>query len=282
MKRKGNIFACMLLLLCISMLAAMTALAYDEGEYQIEVSDIRVSGRNLKRGDRCRISMKINNKGFKKLDNVEILYRSPSTQFYAVPLKYKKSSGRWVGNFKAKDGMQKGLWKIWSIRVDYSDGYEGGGYSYYNRRGFANLSGSGGDLSKGNIRVRGTKGDYSKPEIQWDTLSVSKSSVTEKSGKITYRLKVTDKSGVRRVAIELAESHTGERPLVIDSEMEMKYNKKTGCYELTVRRPKGTYFMNRIYVEDVFGNSATYFNKEFDHGKYDCGLIDLSQFRVDL
>lgn len=190
MKRKGNIFAGMLLLLCISMLAAIPALAYDEGDYQIEVSDIRVSGRNLKRGDRCRISMKINNKGFKKLDNVEILYRSPSTQFYAVPLKYKKSSGRWVGNFKAKDGMQKGFWKIWSIRVDYSDGYEGGGYSYYNRRGVANLSGAGGDLSKGNFRVRGTRGDYSKPEIQWDTLSVSKSSVS-------IRLNALNKEGTK-------------------------------------------------------------------------------------
>lgn len=285
MKRKGNIFAYVLLLLCISMLVALPVSASNsKKKYKIKVSDIKISSRNVKQGERCRISMKITNEGYKKLDRVGISYKSPSTQFYYVPLKYKKSSRRWVGNFKAEAGMQKGIWQIWSIDFDRIDGDEGGWYSHYNRC-LVDLPDPGSNLSKGNIRVRGTKGDYSKPEIQWDTLSVSKADVTKKGGKITYRLKVTDESPISRVVLNLSKSQW-DGFMLVDTELEMKYNKNTEYYEGTVWKKKGNYLLDSIYAEDVFGNCAMYFNKEsikyFKYRKDYCGLIDLSQFRVDL
>ena len=286
MKRKSKVFVFMLLLLCVSMLAALPAsAAKSKRKYKIKVSDIKVSSKNLKPGDRCRISMKLTNEGYKKLDRVGITYTSPSTQSYHVPLKYKKSSRRWVGSFKVEKGMQKGPWQIWSIDFDRIDGDEGGWYSYYNRY-FMDAAYPGGDLSKGNIRIRGTKGDYSKPEIQWDTLSVSKSAITEKGGKLTYRLKVTDESPVYRVVLTLVGPPVWNGHMPLDTELEMRYNKKTGYYEKTIWRPKGTYLLGNVYVEDVFGNLAMYFNKEnakfFTHQKGYCGLMDFSRFGVDL
>jgi len=34
----------------------------------------------------------------------------------------------------------------------------------------------------------------------------------------------------------------------------MKYNKKTGYYEGSVNKEKGTYRIENVYAEDVFGN----------------------------
>ena len=287
MEKRRKVFGLLLLFLCISLLVALPVSAEkSKRKYKITVSDVRVSKKNLKPGDRCKVSMKITNKGYKKLDRVGVVYTSPSTQHYYLPLKYKKSSGRWVGTLKIEKGMQKGIWQIRSIAFDrYEEDDEGGWYSYYNRY-FVGHPYPGGDLTKGNIRIRGTKADYAKPEIDWDTLSVSKSDVTEKGGKLTYRLKVTDESPIDRVNLNLVGPLSEDKFLIGDTELMLKYNKKTGYYEGTVWMPKGIYLLDHILVEDVLNNSAIYINKEVmeihDYYKQWWGLMDFSRFRVEL
>lgn len=129
-------------------------------KYDLKVSDVKVSSKNLKPGDKCKISMKIVNRGYGKMKNVYVCYDSPSTQVYYVPLQYKKSNGRWVGNFKVEKGMQKGTWRIWSIDVNrvFDDIYASW-YAYYNHK-LGNRSYPGSDLSKGNIKIRKTKADH--------------------------------------------------------------------------------------------------------------------------
>lgn len=287
MEKRRKVFGLLLLFLCISLLVALPVSAEkSKRKYKITVSDVRVSKKNLKPGDRCKVSMKITNKGYKKLDRVGVVYTSPSTQHYYLPLKYKKSSGRWVGTLKIEKGMQKGIWQIRSIAFDrYEEDDEGGWYSYYNRY-FVGRPYPGGDLTKGNIRIRGTKADYTKPEIDWDTLSVSKSDVTEKGGKLTYRLKVTDESPIDRVILTVAGPLEGNIYPPMPTRLIMKYNKKTGYYEGTVWQPKGKYFLDGIYVEDVLNNCGIYVGDEFSdfytHRKEYCGLMDFSKFDVEL
>ena len=92
------------------MLLVLPTSAKSRKKYDLKVSDVKVSSKNLKPGDKCKISMKIVNRGYGKMKNVYVCYDSPSTQVYYVPLQYKKSSGRWVGNFKVEKGMQKGTY----------------------------------------------------------------------------------------------------------------------------------------------------------------------------
>ena len=285
MGKKRKVFGLLLLFVCVSLLASLPVSAErSKRRYHITVSDVRVSKKNLKPGDRCKVSMKIRNKGYQKLDRVGVTYTSPSTQYYYLPLKYKKSSGRWVGTFKVEKGMQKGRWQIQAVEFDMYEGDEGGWYSYYNRY-FVGRPYPGGDLTKGDIRIRGTKADYSKPEIDWDSLSVSKSEVTQKGGKITYRLKVTDESPIDRVVLDVAGPKEDGIP-ALDTELPMKYNKKTGCYEGTIWQPKGTHYLRRIYVEDVLDNSGIYVGDEeadfHTHIKKYHGLMDFSKYDVKL
>ena len=118
MKRTKKIAAFLILFLCASMLLVLPTSAKSRKKYDLKVSDVKVSSKNLKPGDKCKISMKIVNRGYGKMKNVYVCYDSPSTQVYYVPLQYKKSNGRWVGNFKVEKGMQKGTWRIWSIDVN--------------------------------------------------------------------------------------------------------------------------------------------------------------------
>ena len=285
MGKKRKVFGLLLLFVCVSLLAVLPVSAErSKRKYNITVSDVRVSKKNLKPGDRCKVSMKIRNKGYQKLDRVGVTYTSPSTQYYYLPLKYKKSSGRWVGTFKVEKGMQKGRWQIQAVEFDMYEGDEGGWYSYYNRY-FVGRPYPGGDLTKGDIRIRGTKADYSKPEIDWDSLSVSKSEVTQKGGKITYRLKVTDESPIDRVVLNVAGPKEDGIP-ALDTRLPMEYNKKTGYYEGTIWQPKGTYYLNDIYVEDVLNNSGIYVGDEeadfHTHIKKYHGLMDFSKYDVKL
>ena len=285
MGKKRKVFGLLLLFFCVSLLAALPASAErSKRKYNITVSDVRVSKKNLKPGDRCKVSMKIRNKGYQKLDRVGVTYTSPSTQYYYLPLKYKKSSGRWVGTFKVEKGMQKGRWQIQAVEFDMYEGDEAGWYSYYNRY-FVGRPYPGGDLTKGDVRIRGTKADYSKPEIDWDSLSVSKSEVTPKGGKITYRLKVTDESPIDRVVLTVAGPKEDGVP-ALDTDLIMKYNKKTGYYEGTIWQPKGTHYLRRIYVEDVLDNSGIYVGDEeadfHTHIKKYHGLMDFSKYDVKL
>ena len=189
MKRTKKIAAFLILFLCASMLLVLPTSAKSRKKYDLKVSDVKVSSKNLKPGDKCKISMKIVNRGYGKMKNVYVCYDSPSTQVYYVPLQYKKSSGRWVGNFKVEKGMQKGTWRIWSIDVNrvFDDIYASW-YAYYNHK-LGNRSYPGSDLSKGNIKIRKTKADHKKPEIHADTLQVEKVADTEKGGKISCRIK---------------------------------------------------------------------------------------------
>lgn len=285
MKRRGKTFALVLILVCTSMLFTLSASASNgKKRYKIKVSDIKVSSTNLKLGDKCRISMKIENEGYEKLKKVGLVYSSPTTQYYQLYLKYNKSSQKWIGSFKVEKGMQKGIWRIWSIFANRDPNEDG--FTFYNNYFSAGkYPGKSSNLSKGNICVRKTKGDYSKPNIDFDTLSVSKSAITEQGAKITYRLKVTDKSNIALVRLTICEPVL-EGQLLSDTEIKLKFNKKTGYYETTIWKPKGTYILGDIYVRDVFGNSGTYFNKECDkyypHRETYHSRLDLSRFRVDI
>lgn len=148
MKRTKKIAAFLILFLCASMLLVLPTSAKSRKKYDLKVSDVKVSSKNLKPGDKCKISMKIVNRGYGKMKNVYVCYDSPSTQMYYVPLQYKKSSGRWVGNFKVEKGMQKGTWRIWSIDVNrvFDDIYASW-YAYYNHK-LGNRSYPGSDLSR--------------------------------------------------------------------------------------------------------------------------------------
>lgn len=254
MKRTKKIAAFLILFLCASMLLVLPTSAKSRKKYDLKVSDVKVSSKNLKPGDKCKISMKIVNRGYGKMKNVYVCYDSPSTQMYYVPLQYKKRSGRWVGNFKVEKGMQKGTWRIWSIDVNrvFDDIYAPW-YAYYNHN-LGNRSYPGSDLSKGNIKIRKTKADHKKPEIHADTLQVEKVADTEKGGKISCRIKVTDSSSIKRVTLTLKGPVSTDHPVATETEIEMKYNKKTGYYEGSVNKEKGTYRVENVYAEDVFGN----------------------------
>ena len=87
-------------------------------KYDLKVSDVKVSSKNLKPGDKCKISMKIVNRGYGKMKmfTCAMIHRQRRCTTYRFSI--KKSSGRWVGNFKVEKGMQKGTWRIWSIDVN--------------------------------------------------------------------------------------------------------------------------------------------------------------------
>ena len=86
MKRTKKIAAFLILFLCASMLLVLPTSAKSRKKYDLKVSDVKVSSKNLKPGDKCKISMKIVNRGYGKMKNVYVCYDSPSTQVYYVPL----------------------------------------------------------------------------------------------------------------------------------------------------------------------------------------------------
>ena len=91
MKRTKKIAAFLILFLCASMLLVLPTSAKSKKKYDLKVSDVKVSSKNLKPGDKCKISMKIVNRGYGKMKNVYVCYDSPSTQMYYV--KEKRQMG---------------------------------------------------------------------------------------------------------------------------------------------------------------------------------------------
>ena len=85
-------------------------------------------------------------------------------------------------------------------------------------------------------------------------MQVEKVADTEKGGKISCRIKVTDSSSIKRVTLTLKGPVSTDHPVAVETEIEMKYNKKTGYYEGSANKEKGTYRVENVYAEDVFGN----------------------------
>ena len=48
---------------------------------------------------------------------------------------------------------------------------------------------------------------------------------------ISCRIKVTDGSSIKRVTLTLKGPVSTDHPVAVETEIEMKYNKKTGYYE---------------------------------------------------
>lgn len=57
MKRTKKIATFLILFLCASMLLVLPTSAKSRKKYDLKVSDVKVSSKNLKPGDKCKISM---------------------------------------------------------------------------------------------------------------------------------------------------------------------------------------------------------------------------------
>jgi len=241
------------------MLSAAASADVKPDELVIAVSDIKVKSIKLKAGDKLNLSMKVTGNGYVAIQTVTAQYVSCREQSLKIPLKYNAKTGLWTASFKIPKGMQSGLWKLayvsaniglnedgdWEASFRYSDDVEK-------------------ELQKGDVRISGTKPDYTRPKINFKSLSATRK-VNKSKGivKLTYRVKVKDKSPIEFVNIVLIEKGNDYD----DGEvLRMKYNKKTGYYEGSVWKPHGTYQISSISAEDVFGNQVYYYNKYY-YGK---------------
>lgn len=267
MRKTKSVFSMLLLVLCVSMLAVMpVSAAKKKSSYDLKVSDVEVSKKKLKAGNKCEISMKVQNKGTKKIHSLTVRYQGPKSQYYDVLLKYKKSSKRWTGSFKVNKGMEKGTWKIWCVTVDkvYDDEYH---YSCYNKDLNKTIA-PGADLSKGNLQISGTKADYKKPKVSWSEFQTWGEQVTEEGGTLKCRLKATDNSGISFVRVVFRKIAAKDKKLTSGIPIIMKYNKNTGYYEGSITQEKGIYLVADVTAADLFGNEVLYYNTQCEAYTY--------------
>ena len=66
--------------------------------------------------------------------------------------------------------------------------------------------------------------------------------------RISCHIKVTDSSSIKRVTLTLKGPVSTDHPVAVETEIEMKYNKKTGYYEGSVNKEKGTYRVENVYA----------------------------------
>lgn len=243
-------------------------------ELIINVTNVKVKKTNLRPGDKLKLSLKVRGNGFAKIKTAEAVFQSERGQSLALPLKYNSSTIKWNGNIEIPKGMQKGKWKLYEIRVNIEN--------HNNFAGFGpDFVPFGEDdtevkklLESGNIKISGTKADYTKPKINLKSFKVLK-----KGRKLTYRVKVTDKSPIKWVKLDLYDSEDKDF-LFEDGGIgtKMKYNKKNKSYEYSFKAPKGIYHVYSITAEDIFGNNVTYYTNDKKIRKYNKPYERLNKF----
>jgi len=266
MKKIGKIILLFAVVLGFMKLSVQPVLASgnkNPKELTINITDIKVKNAKLKTGNKLSLSMRVKGNGYTAIKTVSARYHSSRAQSLNIPLKYNTKSGLWSSSFKIPKGMQSGLWKLVSVAANVGLDEDGDLEAQFGRKKAAKQI-----LSKGNIRISGTRADYTRPKIDFKSLSSSKK-VTESrgGGYLTYRVKVTDKSPIKSVVIEIAEMEAVGEYYDDYYRLEMKYNKKKGYFESTAWYPKGIYHISSIRAEDIFGNYEYYCNKapEFDN-----------------
>lgn len=235
-------------------------------EFRINVTKVKVNASKLKSGDKLKISMRVRGNGYKnrKIKTVDIFYQSERGQRLELPLKYNAAKNNWSTTFKIPGGMQKGKWMLYKVWANgtYGAGTAFGAYDSYHE-GYSDGSNEKElhRLSSGNIKISGTKADYTRPKIDWKSFTVCK-----RGNKLYYQLKVTDKSPIKSVELGL----TVKDGKVYSNErgwfgLKMKYNKKKECYEFTWPAKSGINEIYSVSAEDIFGNCVHYFNVTKKH-----------------
>ena len=77
------------------MLLVLPTSAKKQKKYDLKVSDVKVSSKNLKPGDKCKISMKIVNRGYGKMKNVycAMIHRQRRCTTYRFSIKRATADG---------------------------------------------------------------------------------------------------------------------------------------------------------------------------------------------
>lgn len=249
------------------------------------ISDAKINKKKLKKNEVFEYSFKISLRDsfdYKSKKLEEGPFNKKAKYYYVrVTWKSKKQeveqTFKWKSTKKKKKikgkipvykGMQTGKWKLYSISIfdynpdndddiygsilDITDGSkkqqkqdDSDGYAYR-------------DLSFANFKVKGKrKADKQAPTFDKESLSVSKSEV-ESGEKVTFSVKVEDACKIEKVTCSWEVMLPDNR--VWDLDRDMKYNKKTQCYECTLILSDDDMQARLvdIYTKDIYGNSKTY------------------------
>ncbi len=116
-------------------------------------------------------------------------------------------------------------------------------------------------LGSCNVTVKNASGieDTEAPIIDTSSMQVSAKNI-ERNDHVTLSLKVTDTSGISSITPTIKRGK-GD----ICAIGGMSYNPSTGCYEVELRETTyyGKWELERIDVQDVFGNTACYVNTAY-------------------
>lgn len=199
-----------------SLLSNNVQAAGDSEKPVIDISTLTVSKTNATTGDSVVVSVKVTDNV--KVSKVQILYTAPQTgvneNLTTGLMTYNSTTDRWERTIEISDTTEIGTWKVYSIRaLDSSNN-------------LLTLNSKSNDFSSGNFTVSGTTGaDIVKPEIDLNTLSVSKTEATL-GDTVVVSVKVTDNVEVGSVVIVY---NAPESKMV--KTINMTYNQSSGKYE---------------------------------------------------
>lgn len=277
---------CSVLLFTLPVMSAKNTQPKKLGYFEFSPSNIKINKTKLKPGQKLKISMKLNGKGHSKIKKTVVFYRSSRGQRLELELKHNSKKNRWSGQFKIPKGMQKGIWRVSYIGI-YAALDDEPEYEIFNSHIFYPPDTSEyTDLRKLNLKISGTKADYSAPKFDYNSFSLSSEVNTAKGGgNITFKAKIIDKSPIKSVLAVfcktsdvMRDDNEQPQPFVWRKDIVLEYNKNTKLYEGTGRLPKGSYFLYYIQAQDVFGNMRTCHDKRY---YYDNSGLILSKLERD-
>lgn len=270
-KKVWLVLCCMALFAGLTVSAAETKIPNDSAKDFAVVSEGKISAEQVKAGDVLKYQFRITETDLRSyrdfedgVSEIAVTWQSEKQQKIEQVLawKNKAASATFSGKIKIAKGMQKGKWRIARIELrSFGDDDDYEALNLYNSS--LSQAASAVDLTFSEFVVNGTgKADKAAPKVNLKSMSLSKNHA--KSGqKVKFSVKVSDKSAIKYVKCTWQSKKKGVGLLHTEDYM-LKYNKKKGCYQITLSGDKKGYYAELAAIEvcDIYGNTSIYKNKQ--------------------
>lgn len=198
---------------------------------------------------------------------VVVTWKSEKKQEIVQTFDWKKD-GTYSGKLSIAKGMRKGTWCISRIVLlpgeeDYDEMLTSkleklNGLTLYNQRYFPEKPAADLEFSQFVVSASG-KADGSAPKVNVKSMTLTRKK--SNGGQLTrFSVKVTDKSKIKYVRCTWQSRKKGVGLLHV-SDVNLKYNKKKGCYQYSSQKKFETGEYDKlvsIEVCDIYGNKAVY------------------------
>lgn len=259
MKRLGKRVTCFALsvLMVLSVMMAVPQRAEAATKPTLSTSTMKVNRKKATKGQTITYTFKIS-----KCSRADLcLYSSTNGKWQSFQVPLKKKGSTFTAKLKVSNAIAPGTLKVMSIQAYYGEYYSN--LLLFSAPDYCMKGEKKTNFKSLNVKITGTKGDYTAPSIKTSSFKVSKTKVKQ-YGAIKVSVKATDSmAGVETLMVGLKTPRGFTSSFVLDN-IKYKNGVISGYF---YPDEKGTYKIRSIEVEDKVGNRAVVLDKRFKEEK---------------